>query len=155
MSHYRLDTAKYERHLAQFKTNAARMGQLLDSTGSLARAQRALRDAVQAGRISVEELDSSTAILDVIAEQMAPDTLHLPDSAVEVAPGKLAGLVDLLRKSFQLMRFSNFVIPPGGASVDRDNLAEKCFSQWLEGCVDIAAKPGTRPHTVCDDLLET
>jgi len=47
---------------------------------------------------------------------MPPDTVHRPEPEREVDQSLLDELVDLLLKSFQVMRFSNFIIPPGGSS---------------------------------------
>jgi len=116
MDHYRIDAAKYQRHMALFKTNNDRITQLLESIGSLARVQRAVRDAVVDGRAPPDLLNVRLALINAIAEQMAPDTLHRPEPAVEVDQGLLDELVDLLVKSCQLMRFKNFIIPPGGVA---------------------------------------
>lgn len=115
MDHFRIDTVKYERHVAQARTNADRVGQLLEAIGSLAPAARAVREAVRDGRIPDELLDALESMVKAIAEQRAPDTVHRPEPAVDVDQGLLDELVALLLESFQLMRFSNFAIPPGGS----------------------------------------
>lgn len=113
MDHYRLDASKYERHIAEFRKNADRVGQLLAAIGSVPRAKRAIREAVENGRIAADQLDTQAAMIEAIAAQDVPDTINQPESAVMVDQSLLDELVDLLIKTFQLMRFSNFVLPPG------------------------------------------
>jgi len=114
MDHYRLDAAKYERHNAEFRKNLDRVGQLMAAIGSVARATRAVRESVEDGRVPADHLDAHAAMIEAIAAQDAPGTIHQQDSAVLVDQRMLDELVELLLKTFQLMRFSNFVIPPGG-----------------------------------------
>jgi len=113
MDHYRLDAANYERHIADFRKNADRVGQLLAAIGSVARATRAVREAVEDGRVPADQLDAHVALIEAIAAQDAPDTIVRQEPAVLVDQRMLDELVELLLKNFQLMRFSNFVIPPG------------------------------------------
>lgn len=54
MRHYRIDTAKYERHIAEVRKNTDRVGQLLAAIGSMARAKRAIQEAVQDGRVPAD-----------------------------------------------------------------------------------------------------
>lgn len=114
MNHYRFDAAKYERRIAQFRTNADRIGQLLQAIGSFARATRAVREAVDDGRMPAATLGTQEAIVKFIAEQHAPDTLQRRDPAVEVDEELLNEMIDLLLKNFELLRFGDFVVPPGG-----------------------------------------
>jgi hypothetical protein len=113
MNHYRLDASKYEQHLAEFKKNAHRVGQLLAAIGSVPRAKRAIREAVENGRIPADQFDAHVAMIEAIAAQDVPDTIHQSESGVVVDQRVLDELADLLLKNFQLMRFSNFIIPPG------------------------------------------
>ena len=113
MEHYRLDTSKYEKHLAEFRKNAGRVGQLLAAIGSVPRAKRAIREAVQNGCIPADQFDAHVAMIEAIAAQDVPDTIHQSESAVVVDQSLLDELAGLLLKSCQLMRFSNFVLPPG------------------------------------------
>jgi len=113
MEHYRLDASKYEKHLTEFRKNADRVGQLLAAIGSVPRAKRAIREAVQNGLIPADQFDAHVAMIEAIAAQDVPDTIHQSESAVVVDQGLLDELADLLLKNFQLMRFSNFVLPPG------------------------------------------
>lgn len=115
MDHFRIDTTKYERHVAQAKTNADRVGRLLEAIGSLAPATRAVREAVEDDRIPHELLDALESLVKTIAEQRTPNTVHRPEPAIDVDQSLLDELVELLLKIVHLMRFSNFVIPPGGS----------------------------------------
>jgi len=113
MDHYRLDASKYEQHLAEFRKNADRVGQLLAAIGSVPRAKRAIREAVENGRIPADQFDAHVAMIEAIATQDTPDTIHQAESAVVVDQSLLDELADLLLKNLQPMRFSIFVIPPG------------------------------------------
>ena len=115
MDHFRIDTVRYERHIAEARTNADRVGQLLETIGSLAPVTRTLRRAVEDGRMTDERHDTLETLVKVIAETRAPDTIHRPEPAVDVDQGLLDDVVELLLKTVQLMRFSNFVVPPGGS----------------------------------------
>lgn len=112
MGHYRIDAAKYERHATEFRKNADRVGQLLAAIGSMARAKRAIREAVQDGRVPADVAEAQETLVEVVVTRAAPEIIHQPEPAVMVDQSLLDELVELLHKSIQLMRFSNFVILP-------------------------------------------
>ena len=113
MNHFRLDIAKYERHLALFRAHAAQAGEVLASIGSLARATRAIREATAAGRVPVDVAESLECMLTLIARQWCPDAIHEPEPPIDIDEQLLDELIDHLHQGFELMRFRNFVIPPG------------------------------------------
>ena len=118
MSHYRIDAAKYERHAAEVRKNIDRVEQLLPAIGSMARAKQAIREAVQDGRVPADLAEAQETLVEVVATRAAPEIIHQPEPAVMVDQRLLDELVELLHKSIQLMRFSNFVILPGGSPED-------------------------------------
>jgi hypothetical protein len=54
-------------------------------------------------------------LVETIAAQRAPDTVNRPEQAVGIDHGLPDELVELLLQIVHLMRFSNFVIQPGGS----------------------------------------
>lgn len=113
MSHFRIDTVKYQRHLEMRTTHYAAAERLLETIGSVPWVQRAVREATATGRLTDSMAEHVDSLLLFLAEYSCPGTLDRPEPAIEPDEASLHELIDHLHQCFELMRFSNFVIPPG------------------------------------------
>ena len=114
MSHFRIDMVKYHRHLEIRARHFAAAERLLGTIGSVPWVRRAIEERAASGRLSFHDAKYVEEQLVFVAEWSCPATLDRPEPVAEPDEHALAELLEHLLQCFEVMRFSNFVIPPGG-----------------------------------------
>lgn len=112
MSHFGIDTVKYEQNLALCRSRWAAAEQILIKIGSVDPVIRAVREAAVAGHLPAETGKSIEVMLPIFAQSIT-NKAGEQESVVNIDQQLLNQVIDHLRQILELMRFGNFLVTPG------------------------------------------